>query len=78
MAALWLRAVGSGDNWRLLSFSFLGQFLPGPGAPEVHLWQGNTQGKALEVSAADIESLSRQWISELKADRTFAGQVHRT
>jgi CRISPR type III-B/RAMP module RAMP protein Cmr1 len=74
---LWLRPVGAGDNWRLLSFAFLGQFLPGPDAPHVHLWLQNDQGKVLQVTDDDVRQLAGQWISELKADRSFIDTVRR-
>lgn len=69
---LWLRPVGSGDNWRLLSFAFLSRFLPGPDAPAVHLWQGGRRGKQLQVTDEDMRSLAGQWINALRADRSFA------
>jgi hypothetical protein len=34
---LWLRPVGGATGWRLFSFAFLGDFLPGPDAPSVQL-----------------------------------------
>jgi CRISPR type III-B/RAMP module RAMP protein Cmr1 len=68
---LWLRAVGTGNNWRLLSFAFLGQFLPGPNAPAVHLWKHGTQSRALQVSDDDIRSLASLWITQLRADKSF-------
>jgi len=74
---LWLRAVESGGDWRLLSFAFLGQFLPGPDAPHVHLWQKTGQGKPLQVRDDDIQQLAEQWIRELRADRSFNGTVRR-
>ena len=46
---LWLRPVGAGDRWRLLSYAFHGEFLPGPDAPGVHLWQHGVQGRELGV-----------------------------
>ncbi|HLI39921.1 MAG TPA: type III-B CRISPR module RAMP protein Cmr1 [Streptosporangiaceae bacterium] len=75
---LWLRAVGSDGNWRLLSFAFLGRFLPGPNAPGVHLWQDNRQRKALDVTDADMRSLADQWIRALRADQSFTDTAHRT
>jgi CRISPR-associated protein Cmr1 len=74
---LWLRAVETGGDWRLLSFAFLGQFLPGPNAPHVHLWQKNDQDKSLQVTDDDIRQLAGQWISELRADRSFTGTARR-
>lgn len=75
---LWLRAVGAKDNWRLLSFALIGQFLPGPDAPDVHLWRGDTRVKPLRVTDADVRSLTSQWITELRADRSFEGTVRRS
>jgi CRISPR-associated protein Cmr1 len=58
---LWLRAVGPAGRTKLLSFAFLGEFLPtGPGAPSVRL--GNRQ---LTVTDADIRRLAEQWITTL-------------
>jgi CRISPR type III-B/RAMP module RAMP protein Cmr1 len=74
---LWLRAVETGGDWRLLSFAFLGQFLPGPDAPHVHLWQKTDQGKSLQVTDDDIQQLAGQWISELRADRSFIDTARR-
>ncbi len=74
---LWLRAVGAKDNWRLLSFAFLGQFLPGPNAPRIHLWQGG-QGRELRVVDDDVRSLAQQWITALHDDQSFEDSAKRT
>jgi CRISPR type III-B/RAMP module RAMP protein Cmr1 len=74
---LWLRAVETGGNWRLLSFAFLGQFLPGPDAPQVHLWERAGQSKALQITDDDVRQLAGQWISELRADRSFIDTARR-
>lgn len=68
---LWLRAVGSDGEWRVLSFAFLGQFLPGPSAPSVRLARGNGQQRDLRVADDDIRSLADQWIETLAADESF-------
>lgn len=74
---LWLRAVESKGEWRLLSFAFLGQFLPGPDAPGVHLWNAAGQGKRLSVAEEDVRSLTGQWITQLRADRSFTDAARR-
>jgi CRISPR type III-B/RAMP module RAMP protein Cmr1 len=68
---LWLRAVGSGDEWRLFSFAFLGEFLPGPEAPAVNLHNGDEPVRRLRVGTADVASLARQWISTMSVDDSF-------
>jgi hypothetical protein len=68
---LWLRAVGEKDHWRLLSFAFRSEFLPGPEAPGVHLWHNRVQGKELRIEADDVARLTDQWISVLAEDNTF-------
>lgn len=68
---LWLRAVGSGDEWRLLSFAFLGEFLPGPDAPVVNLRNGNNPPERLRVDTADVRSLAQQWIDEMTSNGSF-------
>lgn len=73
---LWLRAVGSEDEWRLLSFAFLGEFLPGPDAPEVHLWRHGTRGRPLQVTDADVKRQMAQWIRVMREDKTFVPRHH--
>jgi CRISPR-associated protein Cmr1 len=68
---LWLRAVGEGDRWRLLSFAFQGQFLPGPDAPDVNLWQNGRHQKRLVVTDGDVQRLTEQWIKVLADDESF-------
>ena len=63
---LWLRPVGEGSSWRLLSFAFLGEFLPGPNAPTV-----TVDRKRLQVTAADVDHLTRQWITTLATGKSF-------
>lgn len=68
---LWLRAVGSGDEWLLFSFAFLGEFLPGPNAPVVNLRNGSKPPEPLRVDTDDVDRLARQWIEEMAADGSF-------
>ncbi|MFN2495670.1 MAG: hypothetical protein ABR608_07165 [Pseudonocardiaceae bacterium] len=72
---LWLRAVGSGDEWRLFFFAFLGEFLPGPNVPVVNLRNGNDIAP-LRVDTADVRRLAQQWIDEMVADRSFTNTRH--
>jgi hypothetical protein len=69
---LWLRPVGEGDDWRLLSFAFLGEFLPGPDAPGVQLWHQGSRAKELQVTDDDVRQVSGQWISVLQRDGLFS------
>ncbi|MGH3942469.1 MAG: type III-B CRISPR module RAMP protein Cmr1 [Pseudonocardiaceae bacterium] len=68
---LWLRAVGSSDEWLLFSFAFLGEFLPGPDAPGVNLRNGNRPPKPLRVETDDVRRLAKQWIAGTAADSSF-------
>lgn len=68
---LWLRPVGEGDQWRLLSFAFFSQFLPGSNPPEVLLRAGGRQLKVLTVADDDIVTSATEWITTLAADETF-------
>jgi hypothetical protein len=74
---LWLRPVGEEDEWRLLSFAFGGEFLPGPDAPGVHLWHDGAQGRRLRVADHDVRRISEQWITVLQRDGSFADKDRR-
>ncbi len=65
---LWLRPVGLGEYWRLFSFGFLAEFLPGPDQPTVHLWKDRRQGKKLVVTTEDAHAGIREWVTGM-ADR---------
>ena len=69
---LWLRPVGERDQWRLLSFAFLGQFLPGEDQPEVHLLDRGRLVKTLSVTDGDVVALATAWIGTLAADKRFS------
>jgi hypothetical protein len=68
---LWLRAVSCGDELRLFSFAFLGEFLPGLNPPTVVL-RGRDKSKQLQVDTNDISRLTRQWIDTIAADESFS------
>ena len=67
---LWLRPVGAGSRWRLLSFAFQGEFLPSP-AVKVHLWHGGSQRKLLRVEHQDVVERTNRWIETMRQDGTF-------
>lgn len=66
---LWLRPVGQGSHWKLFSFGFLTEFLPGPDRPNVHLWKDRRQGKKLVVSTEDAHEAIREWITGMAGAR---------
>lgn len=70
---LWLRPVGERRTWRLLSFAFLGEFLPTEGldAVAVHVWNGGRQGKQVTVTHDDIVKRATEWITTMRQDGTF-------
>ncbi|QSB16756.1 type III-B CRISPR module RAMP protein Cmr1 [Natronosporangium hydrolyticum] len=64
---LWLRPVqDTNDQWRLLSFAFLGRFLPDEVKVEVRDRNGE-----LEVGTADVVDRSTEWIARLERDESF-------
>jgi hypothetical protein len=75
---LWLRPVGSGDRWRLLSFAFRGEFLPGPQAPHIHLWHQGRQitERELSVTGDDIRRRTDAWMDALASGSGFSGEAH--
>jgi len=70
---LWLRPVGSGQHWRLLSYAFRGAFLPTDDDPGlgVHVWRDGRQQKAVTVADTDVTQLTDRWIDTLARDGTF-------
>ncbi|OLT23353.1 hypothetical protein BJF79_14515 [Actinomadura sp. CNU-125] len=62
---LWLRPVGSPGDLRLFSFAFLGDFLPGPNAPEVRLRRRGGPARPLHVTTEDVRTLAQIWIDQL-------------
>jgi CRISPR-associated protein Cmr1 len=66
---LWLRPVGGSDGWRVLSYAFCGQFLPG--AMPVSLRQASGRVKEVEVGDRDIAEYADLWIRKLAADEWF-------
>jgi CRISPR-associated protein Cmr1 len=69
---LWLRPVGQGREWRLLSFAFQGEFLP-PTA-EVQLRQRNRLLRSVTVERSDVIDRTGRWIGHLAADRDLSRQ----
>jgi len=65
-STLWIRPVGAGTSWRLLSFAFRSEFLPGPNAPSVKLGE-----RELSVSSGDVARLTKQWIEVLSSGDSF-------
>lgn len=70
---LWLRPIlDHNDHWRLLSFAFLGRFLPEHDV-EVLL----SRHKRLDVSTADVVEHSRRWMTVLGQGGSFVRDVTR-
>jgi CRISPR type III-B/RAMP module RAMP protein Cmr1 len=65
---LWLRPVGAGDRWRLLSFAFNTEFLPPSGSAAVRL-SDRGQRKTLTVTDQDVVDLTGEWIQALAGGR---------
>jgi CRISPR-associated protein Cmr1 len=72
---LWLRAVGEGGTWQLLSFAFQTQFL-GDG-PAVHLWRNQNQGRQLHVTDDDVRRQTGRWITDISEGKTFTVEHRR-
>jgi hypothetical protein len=56
---VWLRAVGCGRSWRLFSFAFQSQFLPGSKDARVYL----LPDKELTVRQQHVTELTGQWLA---------------
>jgi CRISPR type III-B/RAMP module RAMP protein Cmr1 len=77
-SALWLRPVGEGTTWRLLSFAFANEFLPGPDAPTVTLRRKIGPPKPLQVADTDVDHIVRKWIDVHKTGKSFTDPgIHR-
>jgi hypothetical protein len=77
-SALWLRPVGEGTTWRLLSFAFTNGFLPGPNAPTVKLRKPSGTRKPLHIATADVDYVTRTWIDVHATGGSFTEQgTHR-
>jgi hypothetical protein len=64
---LWLRAVGSGNTWGLLTFAFQARFLPEPDAARIYLLPEDE----LYVGHEDVTSLTGQWLAAVRNGRDF-------
>jgi hypothetical protein len=69
---LWIRAIGSDREWRLFSFAFQAEFLPGG----VHLWRNGLRDKELQITNDDVKRQTDQWIRALRGDKTFKPYRH--
>jgi Uncharacterized protein predicted to be involved in DNA repair (RAMP superfamily) len=65
---LWVRPTGGGNEpWRLLSFAFHNEFLPGD--VSVHLWREGTQLRKLRIDQDDVTKRTQKWVTEREQDR---------
>jgi hypothetical protein len=73
---LWLRPVGSGQSWRLLSIAFLTRFLPGNAqvrvVPDKNARQAGNRTRTVFVEQDDVDSLTGQWLATLADGGDFA------
>jgi hypothetical protein len=75
---LWLRPVGDNrTGWRLLSYAFLGEFLPSEGAEplSVHIWRAGQRGKPVTVTDDDIVERTTKWIATMREDKSFGARA---
>lgn len=68
---IWLRAVGSGQSWRLFSFAFQSQFLPGSREAGVY----RLPGDQLTVGQHHVRSLTEQWLTGMRDGRDFTSVI---
>ncbi len=73
---LWLRPVGDGTSWRLLSLAFHNKFLPkgepgSPDVPVVHVWRDKRRVKPVAVEDADVTARTTMWIDAMRQGRSF-------
>lgn len=64
---LWIRAVGSGSDWRLLTFAFQSEFLPSG----VRLLHKKDRPRRLEITDDDVTRQTRQWIKVMRDNQSF-------
>jgi CRISPR-associated protein Cmr1 len=65
---MWLRAVGSGQSWRLFSFAFQSRFLPGENDAKVYLFPDDE----LTIGQDHVAGLTGQWLAAQRDGRNFA------
>jgi hypothetical protein len=72
---LWLRAVGSGNSWYLLTFAFRTRFLPGTEQvrllPDKQAIRDGWHDDELFVDQADVDRLTGQWMAALRDGGDF-------
>jgi CRISPR-associated protein Cmr1 len=74
---LWLRPVGSGRSWGLLTFAFQARFLPEPDDARVYLLPDRQAALAgwhrdeLDVDQEDVTSLTSQWLAAIRGGGDF-------
>ena len=67
---LWLRVVGGGQQWKLFSFAFQGEFLPED--VKVHVWPDNRYpGRELTVTNEDADARTNEWLDAVSSRRSF-------
>jgi CRISPR type III-B/RAMP module RAMP protein Cmr1 len=67
---LWLRVVGSGEQWKLFSFAFQYDFLPAD--VKVHVWPENRRpGHELAVTSEDVDALTNEWLDAVSKRGNF-------
>ena len=64
---LWMRVVGKDGEYRLLSYAFQSQFLPGG----VTLSRGSRPVKHVQVTDDDVKRQTDQWINVMRDDASF-------
>jgi CRISPR-associated protein Cmr1 len=62
---LWIRPVGSGDSWRLLTFAFRTRFLPD--AAQIYL----LPDEELNTGPDDVARLTAQWMETMRTGGVF-------
>lgn len=64
---LWIRAVGSDGDWRLLTFALQAEFLPAG----VHLWERGRRQRPLQITDDDVTRQTSQWIQVMRDEGSF-------
>lgn len=78
---LWLRPVGAGSSWALLTFAFQSRFLPRDGSARVDLLPNQQaihdgwQRDELFVEQESVTGLTRQWLATMRAGGDFTRQI---
>lgn len=78
---LWLRPIGAGASWALLTFAFQSRFLPGEDGARVYLLPNQQaihdgwRREELFVEQENVVDLTQQWLATMRAGGDFTSEI---